>query len=114
MRQIMRWLPGRTESKRRKYGNVKVGGFDSKKESARYAELELMQRAGEITDLRRQVRIELIPKQAGERAVEWLADFVYTENGEEIWEDCKGFRTRDYVIKRKLALWVHGKRIRET
>ena len=101
-----------------KYGNTKVNvdgvPFDSKREAARWKELRLMERAGEITALRRQVRFELIPKQDGERAVSYVADFVYRDKGgNEIVEDAKGARTREYIIKRKLMLWRHGIRIRE-
>ena len=101
-----------------KYGNTKVNvdgvPFDSKREAARWKELRLMERAGEITALRRQVRFELIPKQDGERAVSYVADFVYRDkDGREIVEDAKGARTREYIIKRKLMLWRHGIRIRE-
>lgn len=92
--------------------------FDSQKEYARYRELALLQRAGQISDLKRQVRYELIPTQRiGGKVVEkscvYIADFVYTENGETVVEDTKGFRTKDYIIKRKLMLHVHGIRIRE-
>jgi hypothetical protein len=48
-----------------------------------------------------------------EQAVKYVADFVYTENGKRVVEDTKGFRTKDYIIKRKLMLWVHGIKIRE-
>lgn len=87
--------------------------FDSKREAARYAELKLMQRAGLISDLRRQVKYELIPKQQGERAVSYIADFVYTEDGKTVVEDVKGVRTPVYKIKKKLMLWRHGVKIRE-
>lgn len=87
--------------------------FDSRREARRYIELELMQRAGEICDLKRQVKFELIPKQRGERPCSYIADFVYWKDGERIVEDVKGVRTRDYIIKRKLMLWVHGIRIQE-
>ena len=87
--------------------------FDSKKELARYKELELLERAGEISNLRRQVEFELIPKQPGERKAVYTADFVYTENGKEIVEDVKGMKTRDYIIRRKLMLFRHGIRIKE-
>lgn len=105
-----------------KYGSKKteVDGvtFDSKKEAKRYQELRILEKAGEITDLRRQVKFVLIPSQridgrVAERAVEYKADFVYTQDGQTIVEDTKGFRTKDYIIKRKLMLWVHGIRIRE-
>lgn len=92
--------------------------FDSVKEYRRYCELRLLERAGAITELERQVKFELIPSQriAGkvvERACAYIADFVYMENGKKVVEDTKGFRTPDYIIKRKLMLWVHGIRIKE-
>jgi len=87
--------------------------FQSRKEAKRYQELKLMQRAGLISDLRRQVKFELIPKQQGERAVSYIADFVYSEDGQTVVEDVKGVRTPVYRIKKKLMLWRHGVRIRE-
>jgi hypothetical protein len=87
--------------------------FQSRKEAKRYQELKLMQRAGLISDLRRQVKYELIPKQQGERAVSYIADFVYTEDGKTVVEDVKGVRTPVYKIKKKLMLWRHGVKIRE-
>jgi len=75
---------------------VEIDGitFDSKKEAARYCDLKLMQRAGEIRDLRLQVEYELIPKQAGERACNYIADFVYRDvaTGKTIVEDVKGYK----------------------
>jgi len=102
-----------------KYRNRKVTidgiVFDSEKEGQRYQELKLLQRAGKIRDLRLQVEFELIPKQAGERACKYKADFVYhlASTGEMVVEDVKGKRTRDYIIKRKLMLWRHGIKIVE-
>lgn len=117
-----------------KYANQKitVAGetFDSKREFRRYQELLLLQRAGKITDLRRQVKYELVPAQREpdqygvhgglrkrgkviENSVSYVADFVYIENGETVVEDAKGVRTDKYIIKRKLMLWVHGIRVRE-
>ena len=93
--------------------------FDSKKEANRYCELKLLEKAGEIDCLKRQVKYELIPAQrldgkVVERAVHYIADFVYKDkDGELIVEDTKGFRTADYIIKRKLMLWVHNIRIKE-
>ena len=101
-----------------KYGNTKirVDGrlFDSMAEAARWQELQLLERAGEITELERQVEYELIPKQKGERAVKYIADFRYVDNdGKTVVEDTKGVRTPVYILKRKLMLRVHGIRIRE-
>ncbi len=87
--------------------------FASKKEGKRYQELRLLERAGEIQGLRLQVPYELIPKQKGERACTYYADFVYMEDGKQVVEDTKGVKTPLYVVKRKLMLWVHGIRIRE-
>lgn len=92
--------------------------FDSQKEARRYAELRLLERAGQIKDLRHQVKHELIPAQKvngriAERACGYIADFVYEENGQTVVEDVKGFRTKEYLIKRKLMLRVHGIKTRE-
>jgi len=94
--------------------------FDSKKEANRYAELLLLERAGKIEDLRRQVKFELIPVQRvngkiAERAAAYIADFVYVDNetGKTVVEDTKGVRTRDYILKRKLMLYKYGIGIRE-
>lgn len=122
--------------KKPKYGNhkVTVGGieFDSKKEARRWLELDVMQRAGQIHDLRRQVEFELIPAQYesyerygkkgqrlkdGQRCIEkkcsYVADFVYVQDEKVVVEDTKGFRTKDYAIKRKLMAYIHGIRVRE-
>ena len=119
-----------------KYGSrkVEVNGivFDSKREAARYQELLLLEKAGEIKDIRRQVKYVLIPAQyehpesttrkgrgrCVERGCAYIADFVYKTilpDGDTltIVEDTKGFRTKDYIIKRKLMLSVYGIRIRE-
>lgn len=105
-----------------KYGSRKITAdgmtFDSRKEYFRWHELSLLERAGVITDLERQVRFELIPSQkidgkVVERPVHYVADFVYQENGKQIVEDTKGVKTKDYIIKRKLMLYIHGIRIRE-
>lgn len=100
-----------------KYGNRKTNGYASKREAKRAQELELLQMAGEIHNLRKQVEYVLIKKQDGERECKYVADFVY-QNGPDqerdtIVEDAKGYRDPVYRIKRKLMLSVHGIRIRE-
>lgn len=102
-----------------KYGNIKMvttDGIrhDSIKEANRWCELNLLLRAGLIHDLRRQVKYELLPKQEGERAVYYVADFVYVENGETVVEDVKGMRTKEYLLKKKMMLYFHGIKIKET
>ena len=103
-----------------KYHNKKDGGFDSKRERARYSDLMLMQEAGEIYQLQRQVKFTLIPAQYRdgkciERACCYVADFTYRKkNGTFVVEDCKGFRTDVYRIKRKLMLERYDIRIKET
>lgn len=119
--------PSKYKAKKVTYMGIE---FDSQLEADRYAQLVLMQRAGEITDLKRQVEYELIPSQREpdtvgprggikpgkviERAVYYIADFVYKDKqGNTIVEDTKGVKTADYNIKRKLMLWVHKIRITE-
>lgn len=96
--------------------------FDSKREAQRFAELRYMQMGRLISDLQTQVVFILIPnqydKETGkllERAVTYIADFEYTDlrTGQKVVEDAKGCRTKDYIIKRKLMLHVHGIRIKE-
>jgi hypothetical protein len=86
----------------------------SQKEANRWCELKMLERVGAIADLKRQVEYELIPPQEGERKVAYVADFVYTDDkGNTIVEDTKGIKTKDYIIKRKLMLYIHNIRITE-
>ena len=48
-----------------------------------------------------------------ERPVKYVADFMYEENGQQVIEDAKGVRTKEYILKRKLMLYRYGIRIRE-
>lgn len=118
-----------------KYKNKKilVNGiqFDSRKEARRYIALLDLQQRGHITDLQTQVKFVLIPSQREpdkvgvrggkikgkliERECCYIADFRYFDKrtGETVVEDTKGFKTKDYTIKRKLMLHVHGIRIKE-
>lgn len=122
----------------RKYNNRKiiVDGitFDSKKEAKRYQELKMLERAGAIHDLQRQVKYVLIPAQYErtgevytkgnnkgkpkkgrliERECAYYADFVYICDGETVVEDTKGMKTPEYIIKRKLMLYLHGIKVKE-
>ena len=104
-----------------KFKNVRSGGFDSKKERRRYNELLLLQRAGKIHGLNRQVRFPLIPAGDGEyrheRPAFYTADFTYWENGKFVVEDVKSSATREdaaYILRRKLMLERYGYSIRET
>ena len=103
-----------------KFKNVRANGFDSKREAKRYADLRLLERAGEITQLERQVEYILLPAQyvdgkCVERGVKYRADFRYrNKDGSICVEDSKGFRTADYILKRKLVLFFHGITIKES
>lgn len=117
-----------------KYKNrkVQVDGiiFDSAKEANRYKELNMMEKAGKIKELQRQVKYVLIPAQREpaegkkkgkllERECAYLADFVYFDNdkGEYIVEDVKGYRGGGayevFKIKRKLMLYRFGIHVTE-
>ena len=106
-----------------KYGNAKVvrygRKFDSKREAGRYAELQLLQRAGKISDLKTQVSYLLIPAQYDEkhrcveRSCKYVADFTYMEDGKLVVEDAKGMKTDVYRIKKKMMLYKYGIKIKE-
>jgi hypothetical protein len=120
---------------RSKYGNkkAKYDGilFDSRKERHRYINLMTLQRAGEISDLRLQVPYELLPavyetvekqlktktklvQRCVQRSVHYVADFVYKDkDGNEVIEDSKGMRTKEYLLKKKMMRALLGKQINE-
>lgn len=92
--------------------------FDSKKEAEYWMILRHREAGGEIENLRRQERYLLIPKQEGERASYYVADFAYYDRRQdkEIVVDVKSAFTRKmpvYVLKRKLMLFVHGIKVVE-
>lgn len=110
--------------------------FDSKKEAVRWNTLKSMEIHGEISDLRVQVRYQLLAPQYEEvkrfgkngqpikpsrrlveRGVDYIADFVYKKNGETVVEDVKGYRKGAayavFAIKRKLMLMIHGIKVSE-
>ena len=99
-----------------KYKNIKteIDGitFASKKEAKRYAELKLLERAKQISGLKLQPRFEIIPGMRinGKlhRAIHYLADFEYIDNGVRIIEDVKGMQTDVFGIKLRLMKQVHG------
>lgn len=97
-----------------KYGNKKVKAdgmtFDSMKEYRRWIELNILEKAGHIVDLKRQVVFDL-------GVCKYKADFTYdafTGMGKIVVEDVKGFRTQVYKLKKKLMKSVHGIDIKET
>lgn len=118
-------------SSRSKYNAKKIlkdgEVFHSKKEYKRWVELKTAEKSGLISELKRQVKYELVPAcyeeqdtpkgkkwRCVERPVSYYADFVYKDSsGITIVEDTKGVRTADYIIKRKLMLHVHNIKIRE-
>ena len=95
-----------------KFHNKKIttdeGTFDSKYEHEEWCRLKLLERAGEIFELQRQVQFDLIPTiktTAGTlREIKYIADFVYLEKN--VWKvvDSKGFETPEYKIKKRLFI----------
>jgi hypothetical protein len=89
--------------------------YDSTAEGRRAEDLQWLLKIGDISDLQYQVPFEVIPKQQGESAAVYVADFTYRDaSGNYVVEDVKGHRTAEYRLKRKLMLQVHGIRILET
>lgn len=131
----MNYSKFRRKNRKNKYHAVKITfndeTFDSKRELGRYTELLKLQDKGIIKDLARQVKYVLIPTQREpgtigprggirqgkllENECSYVADFVYqiVETGQIVVEDTKGVRTKDYIIKRKLMLFVYGIQIKE-
>jgi hypothetical protein len=101
-------LLGRRHKYAAKRTEVDGISFASRKEARRYSELKLLERAGKIENLRRQVRFALV------QTVVYVADFQYVENGETVVEDVKGYRTAEYKRKRRLMKEQHGVEVRET
>lgn len=128
-----------------KYGARKVTDphtgevFDSQKEYQQWRVLKILEKAGQITDLQRQVKFELIPSQRGasigvymagpqkglpkpgaviEKPCCYVADFAYKDNNGRLHvEDVKGYKKGAaydlFCIKRKLMLFVHGIKVKE-
>lgn len=101
-----------------KYHNSKtvIDGirFDSKKEAKRYLELKILEKAGVIKDLKRQVPYILIDKSRYGRAIKYVADFVYYEGDKLVVEDVKGVRTPVYKLKKRLMAERFGIEVKET
>lgn len=107
--------------------------FDSHKEAMRYLVLKDRLMSHEISELQMQVPYELLPpiyeektvhlktkdktvKRCVQRAVRYVADFVYTDlnTGKQIVEDVKGKRTKEYELKKKMMRSILGIVITET
>ena len=107
-----------------KYRNreVIVNGlwFQSVKEAQRWQQLKLLERAGEIVGLNRQLRIEIVPKTKLHRARYYIADFVYFDKkaNKTVYEDVKGYKKglayQLFSLKRDILYWRHGIEIKET
>lgn len=93
--------------------------FQSKREAYRWQELRLLQRAGEIKNLQRQVPFVICPackmmSGKSQTARKYVADFVYTDKtGRLVVEDAKGVKTDVYKLKKALMLYFHGIEIQE-
>lgn len=108
------WLPKSKRPRTAKYRNKKTERdgivFDSKREAERYAELKLLERSGQIHDLALQPSFTLVDSRRNalgkiERAVVYIADFMYFEGDSRVVEDAKGVRTPDYVNNQS-SCWI--------
>ena len=99
-----RYKKSKYNNKKAEYNGIK---FDSKKERDYYIYLEGLEKAGEINNLKRQVKFELQPgfsfKGKRIRAINYYADFTYyTPDGQFHIVDTKGVKTEVYKIKKKI------------
>lgn len=92
--------------------------FDSAKEAKRYTRLRDMEKEGKIQHLRLQVPFELVPSFECDgvkyRGMSYIADFVYYRDGKVVVEDCKGYKTPEYKMKKKLMAYVNHINIEES
>lgn len=92
--------------------------FDSAKEAKRYVKLRDMQEAGMIQELLLQVPFGLVPNFERDgvkyRGIKYIADFVYYRDGKLVVEDCKGFKTPEYKMKKKLMAYINHINIEES
>jgi len=104
-----------------KFSNVKTGKYDSKKESKRAGELQLLLKAGIIKELEEQkafilqdtfkAKATTTPHQLETiRSIKYIADFYYFDNEKKVYvaEDVKGFKTLHYIIKSKLFRKIYS------
>lgn len=117
MRPINRITAAQYKARRKrppKYKNVKCEAyghkFDSLKERDRYLYLRGRAISGEIRDLQLQVPFTIQPsfKHKGKtiRAIKYVADFTYYDSDDKLHiEDTKGFRTKEYELKKKIMLF---------
>ena len=90
--------------------------YRSQREAKRHQTLLLMQKAGRIAGLTREVPFVLAPgvKILGEDrarpALRYVADFTYSDvrSGTVVVEDAKGMQTAMYRLKKHLMKTVHG------
>lgn len=96
-----------------KYHNIKTHGFDSRAEYARWLELKLLEKAGKIRDLQKQVPFPL--EVNGALICTYIADFTYITVPQEryVVEDVKGVRTAIYRLKKKLMKALEDVDIKE-
>jgi hypothetical protein len=100
-------------STRPKYGNRRANGFDSQREARRHQDLLLLEHAGKIRHLTRQVKFDIFVN--GAKVCAYTADFTYFDNetNEHVVEDAKGYATTVYRLKKKLMKAVFDITIRE-
>lgn len=103
--------------KQSKYKNIKVARilpngesvtFDSKKEALRFDKLLLLAKQGIIKNLTLQPEFEIIPTlkwgKTTLRKIKYIADFKYEQDNKIIIEDSKGFKTKEYQLKKRLFI----------
>lgn len=82
--------------------------FDSGLEARRYTQLVMLEEGEVIKNLQLQPKFRLMDsyKYDGKtiKAIDYIADFMYEEDGKKIVEDVKGIRTKEYIIKSKLFI----------
>lgn len=107
------FIEQREPAKESKYRSQRSGKYSSKHEEQVARNLWALADRGTIQDLREQVRFVLVPGDGKLRAITYIADFVWMEDGRQVVGDAKGFKTQVYRLKKKMLKLLHGIEIRE-
>lgn len=96
---------GNKYSAKKTYSELCQRTFDSRKEALRGEDLALLEKMGEISDLKYQVSFQLCQKPN----IKIKLDFAYKENGKMVYEDVKGMgETREFRVKRAWLAEKYG------
>lgn len=108
-------VEGTAAARPSKYGAVREGKYASKREAKVAAELAVLERCGEISQLREQVSFTLVEGNGRIRPIRYISDFTWIDKaGKTIVADAKGYAKHPvWRMKKKMMLLIHGIDVQE-